>query len=88
MIGTKVSIALFTAVPMAPDELSTCSRAGESYSRNFIAPSAASTGSLRATCLISSAASLIRLIGVSERHPKACRRKRDVNSHLYLSIAD
>ncbi len=46
-----------SALPIAPDELSTCSSAGEMRSSNAIAPSAASIGSRRATCLISASAS-------------------------------
>ena len=64
-------MALLTAEPSAPDELSTCASAGESFSSSVTAPSAASSGSLRATCLISDKASLIRWIGVSERQPNA-----------------
>jgi hypothetical protein len=47
-----------------------------------MAPSAASTGSLRAIVLISATAFLIRAIAGRERQPKARRRKRDSNSHL------
>jgi len=48
-IGTSSATALFTALPMAPDELSTRSSAGEMRSMNATAPSAASNGSVRAT---------------------------------------
>jgi len=82
MIGTSEVIVLFTAVPVAPDELSTISRAGDRRRRNAMAPSAASTGSLRAIVLISATAFLIRAIAGRERQPKARRRKRDSNSHL------
>jgi len=60
MMGTKASIALLTAFPMAPDELSTCSSAGDTLSRKRTAPSAASVGSRRATFLISETASFTR----------------------------
>jgi hypothetical protein len=71
MMGTKVSMARFTPVPMAPEELSTCSSAGDSFSSRATAPSAATTGSLRAIALISARASLILWIGVSDRQPNA-----------------
>ena len=48
---------------MAPDELSTCSSAGDSRSSKLTAPSAASTGSFRAAFLISESACPIRLMG-------------------------
>jgi hypothetical protein len=83
MIGAMASIARLTAEPMAPDELSTWTNAGESFTRNVTAPSAARTGSLRATFLISAIASLIRWIGASDRQPKAWRRKRPANCHLW-----
>src|SRR5262245_15933800 len=78
-IGTSVSIARLTAVPMAPDELSTCSRAPDTFSRKITAPSAPRALSSRAAFLISATASLIRLIGRSERHPNAPARNRDRN---------
>jgi len=82
MIGTSSAIALFTAVPMYPDELSTGSSAGDTRSRNAMAPSAASTGSVFATFLISATACLMRVIAGCDFHPKACRRNRALNSHL------
>ena len=57
---TSSSIARRTAVPIDPDELSTSSRAGEMRSMNATAPSPASTGSRRRTCLISDTASFTR----------------------------
>jgi hypothetical protein len=53
-------MAWFTAVPIAPEELSTCSSAGDILSRNNTAPSAARTGSVRRTFLISDTASRTR----------------------------
>src|SRR5690606_19889711 len=82
MISTRAAMALLTAVPMDPEELSTCSRAGETFSRKRMAPSAASSLSLRATFLISETASLMRLMAGCDFQPKACRRKRARNSHL------
>src|SRR5215831_9702317 len=76
-IGTSVSIARLTVVPMAPEELSTCSRAPDTFSRKSTAPSAPRILSLRVAFLISATASLTRLIGKSERHPNALVRKRD-----------
>src|SRR3990172_7504550 len=76
-IGTSVSIARLTAEPMAPDELSTCSRAPDTFSSKITAPSAPRILSLRAAALISATASLMRLIGTSERHPNAFARNRD-----------
>lgn len=70
-IGTRVSMARFTAEPMPPEELSTCSMVGASFSRNSTAPSAASTGSFLATVLISARASLMRWIGVSDFQSEA-----------------
>jgi hypothetical protein len=82
MIGTSVSMARLTAEPIAPEELSTASSAGESFSSRDTAPAAASAGSLRAICLISEVASLMRRIGLSERQPNALRRKRAENFHV------
>jgi hypothetical protein len=62
MIGTSSAMAFLTAAPMAPEELSTCSIAGETRSRNPIAPSAASIGLFFATLLISETACLMRVI--------------------------
>src|SRR5882762_5733582 len=83
MIGTRAARALFTALPIAPDEPSTCSRAGEIRSMNATAPSAASTGSVRATFLISDTACFTRWIAGCDFHPNAFRRKRAFNSHLW-----
>jgi len=80
--GTSSAIARFTAIPIAPDELSTCSRAGESRSRSRTTPSAATSSSWRATFRISETASFTRRIAGSERQPKAPRRNRDWNWHL------
>ncbi|MBI4509687.1 MAG: hypothetical protein HY698_08610 [Deltaproteobacteria bacterium] len=71
MIGTSSAMALFTAVPMEPDELSTCSSAGDTRSRKTIAPSAASTASFFATFLISATACLILVIAGCDLQPKA-----------------
>jgi hypothetical protein len=73
-------MALFTAVPMAPEELSTCSSAGDTRSRNRTAPSAARTGSRRATFLISLTACRTRWIAGCDFQPNARRRKRLANS--------
>ena len=83
IIGMRSTSAWFTAVPMAPDELSTCSIAGERRSIKETAPSAASTGSFRATFLISACACLMRPIAGCDLHPNAWRRNRGLNSHLY-----
>jgi hypothetical protein len=80
MIGTSSSIALWTAVPIDPEELSTDSSTGEMRSSRVTAPSPASTGFLRATLLISLTASLTRWTAGWDRHPKAVRRKRALNS--------
>ena len=82
-IGASVAMALPTAVPMAPEELSTCSSAGESFSSKVTTPSAARSWSRRATLLISETASVMRLIAGSDLQPKACRRNRALNSHLW-----
>lgn len=85
-MGAKASIALFTALPIDPDELSTCSIAGERRTRNFTAPSAPRTGCLRATALISETASRIRLMAGWDFQPKVWRRKRAANSLVGLSV--
>jgi hypothetical protein len=77
-----------TALPIAPDELSTCSNAGETFASNNTAPSAASAGSLRLTFLISATASCTRAIAGCERQPKALRRKRAANCQRGLSAVD
>jgi hypothetical protein len=82
MIFAQASIARLTAVPMAPDELSTCSRAGETFSRKRTAPVAASAGSFFATFWISAVASRTRCTAGCERQPNACLRKRGANAHL------
>jgi len=69
-------MARLTALPIAPDELSTCSSAGEMRSSSAIAPSAASIGSSRAACVISASASWSRVIAGCDFHPKACLRMR------------
>lgn len=74
MIVAQVSIAGLTAVPMAPEELSTCPSAGDSFPRNSTAPAAASAGSFFATFWISATASLTRCTAGCERQPKACWR--------------
>ena len=71
MIFTSASTALLTAVPMAPDELSTCSSAGETFSRKSTAPSTASTLFVRPIFLISETASLMRLMAGCDLQPKA-----------------
>ena len=76
MTGTSSAMVRLTALPIAPDELSTCSSAGEMRSSSAIAPSAATIGSSRATCLISASASWSRVIAGCDFHPKACLRKR------------
>ena len=85
MIGTNSEIAWFTTVPIAPDELSTRSRAGERRSRKVTAPSAASTGSRRATFFISLTASFTRWMAGCDLQPNAERRKRALNSHAWPS---
>ena len=55
-----------------------------SFYGNSTEPSAASTGSFLATVLIAASASLMRWIGVSDFQPKALRRKRGANCHLYV----
>jgi CubicO group peptidase (beta-lactamase class C family) len=62
MIGTRSAMAVLTVAPMVPEELSTFSIAGETRSRNPIAPSAASIGFFFATFLISETACLMRVI--------------------------
>src|SRR5216683_2205506 len=85
MMGTSWAIALLTAVPIAPDELSTFSRAGEIRSSSSTPPPAANNGSRRAVFLISLTACLIRTMAGCDRHPNAWRRKRAWNSHLWLA---
>ncbi|MNL56369.1 hypothetical protein D3C87_1798600 [compost metagenome] len=83
MKGIKASSARFTAVPIAPEEESTSSSAGESFSMKRMAPSAPSMGSLRATVEISETASFTRWqASFDERQPKARARNRAANSHL------
>src|SRR5581483_1980975 len=86
MIGTRSPIAWLTAVPILPEELSTCSSAGERRSRNSTAPSAPSTGSRRATLLISLTASLTRRTAGCDLQPNACLRNRARNSQRWLSV--
>jgi hypothetical protein len=81
MIGTSSAIALLTAVPMAPEELSTCSSAGESRSSRVTASSAARMRSVRVICLISLTASLTRCTADWDLQPNALRRKRALNCH-------
>jgi len=83
--GTSCSIAWWTAVPIAPEELSTCSSAGETRSRKVTAPSAPSNGSRRATPLISVTACFTRWTAGWDLQPKACRLKRALNSQRYGS---
>ena len=80
MTATSSSMARFTAVPMAPEELSTCSSAGDTRSRNSTAPSAPRTGSRRATVLISLTACRTRSIAGCDFQLKPPRRNRRVNS--------
>jgi len=68
--------------PIAPEELSTCSMAGEIFSKKRTAPEAANSGSFFATRLISDRASLMRCSGLSDCQPKACYLKRAANCHL------
>lgn len=82
IIEARTSMALFTAVPIAPEELSTWDNAGDTFSRKSTAPSAARTGSLRAVFFISATASFTRISAGCERHPKAFRRKRVAKFHL------
>ena len=84
MIGTISVIAWLTAVPSAPEELSTCSSAGDRRSRSVTPPSAASTASWRATFFISATACLTRWMAGCDFHPNACRRKRALNSHVCM----
>lgn len=86
MIGTRVSIARLTADPSVPDELSTCSSAGDSRSIRRMAPSAAVIGSLREADLISATASLIRAAAVGEDlQEKVFGRMRLGNCHLWAA---
>ena len=87
MMSTKASMARFTAVPIAPEELSMFWSAGDSFCRKMTAPSAARTGSFRATALISVTASLIRVMAGSERQPKDPLRKRGPNAQVCLLVA-
>src|SRR5438105_2331401 len=85
MIGTRSSIARLTADPMAPEELSTRSRAGDRRSSRQTAPSAASAGSRRATFLISLTACFSRWMAGCDLQPNADRRKRALNSQVWVS---
>ena len=69
MISTSSATALFTEVPMGPDELSTCSSAGDTRLRSAMAPSTASIGSFFATFLISVTACLMRVIAGCDFQP-------------------
>ena len=79
VIGPDEARALLPAI--APDELSTCSRAGDTRSRKTTAPSAARRGSRRATAFISATACRTRWIAGADLQPKAWPRKRAANSH-------
>src|SRR5262245_23694733 len=72
---------------MAPDELSTCARAPDTFSRKSTAPSAPRTLSWRVAFLISAMASLMRLMGKSERHPNALARNRDRKLQLCAVVS-
>lgn len=85
MIGTSSAIALLTAVPIEPEELSTFSSAADTRSRSTTAPSAATTGSFLATFLISVTACLMRVMAGCDFQPKARLRKRALNSHAWPS---
>lgn len=81
--GTSVCTARQVALPSAPEELSTWHSAGESFSRNSTAPSAAVTGSWRATARISDSASLMRsMANLEPRQPNAARRRRPRNAQV------
>lgn len=84
-IGTSPARALLAAVPMAPDEPSTCSSAGKIRSMNTTAPSAASTGWARPTVSISEAACFTRWIAGCDFQSNAWRRKRASSSHSCAS---
>ena len=60
--------AIWKAVPIAPEELSTCSSAGETRSRKVTVPSAPSNGSRRATPLISVTACFNSARAFSDSH--------------------
>ncbi len=64
-----------------PDELSTCSIAGDTRWKNRIAPSAASIGFVFPTFLTSATACLTRVIAGCDFRLKAWRRKRDLKPH-------
>ena len=83
--GNEIRDGAVDRVPMAPEELSTFSSAGETRSRNSTAPSAASSGSRRATFLISATLYLTRAIAGCDFQPKTSRRKRLLKSHLRAS---
>src|SRR6266851_9963475 len=59
----------------------------EAFWRYCTAPSAARTGSRRATFLISTTASWTRAIAGCERQPKAFRRKRAADCQRYFESA-
>lgn len=81
MIGTSASTAARAALPSAPEEPSTGSSAGDNFTRNRTAASAACSGSRRATARISASASaILSLANRLARHPKPPRRKRSVNA--------
>ena len=82
MTSTSSRMAWLTAVPMAPEELSTCSSAGETFSSKRTAPSAARRGSLRAVFLISETASFTRWMAGWDLQPNELRRKRGAKAHL------
>lgn len=79
-------MARFTAEPIAPDEESTRSSAGDTRSKKITAPSAPSSGSLFATRLISATASFTRLSAGCDFQPNARRRKRDLNVHTCFVV--
>jgi hypothetical protein len=88
MMAASSSTAWLTTFPMAPEEPSTCSSAGDTRSRNSTAPSAPSTGSRRATFVISLTACLTRWIAGGDFQPKAPRRKRRMNSQGTVLLLD
>jgi hypothetical protein len=81
-MGTRSSIARLTAEPIAPEEESIRSNAGDSLSSSVTAPSPPRIESVRATFRISDTASFIRVIAGWDLHPKALRRNLATKAHL------
>ena len=81
--GNNIPSARDTAFPSAPEEESTCCNAGHNRSHKATTPSAAATGEVFATLLISATASPSRLHASADPfQPKAPVRKCRLNCQM------